>query len=221
MAVAKGVVDRWRMIGVTIVALFVALVMSACGSDPAPSDAQVGAPTLSAIRSEIFNRTCAVGGCHAGSAPAAALDLRSDSLCSALVGHRSCLFPDRVLVIAGKPEASFLINKLRGTGLDNAPGSTCATTNDRMPQRQPPLSDDKIAQIENWIRAGASCDGAPMIDAGIDAPPELPADIASTTAGTTTLQVNQQTQVTVTLTHGAPSGGRSSSSISMTAPSSR
>jgi hypothetical protein len=82
-----------------------------------------------------------------------------------------------------------------------------------MPLGQVPLSGSKLAQIEEWIRAGASCGGDVPNDAGApDAPNdgagESLADVASITAVATTIHVDEVTQVTVTLTHGAPSGGQ-------------
>ena len=78
-------------------------------------------------------------------------------MCAALVGHSSCLFPHKLLVVPGKPELSFLLDKLDGTGLDAAPVKDCADSNEPMPFGAPPLSRDKIAQIRQWIRDGASC----------------------------------------------------------------
>src|SRR5512144_473454 len=91
-----------------ILALFATLVAGACGPDTAPPDARPGDPTLAAIRSDIFNGSCALSSCHAQPTLATKLDLGSDGLCSLLVSHKSCLFPDRALVVPGKPELSFL-----------------------------------------------------------------------------------------------------------------
>jgi hypothetical protein len=82
-----------------------------------------------------------------------------------------------------------------------------------MPLGQPPLSGAKLAQIEDWIRAGADCGGdvpsdASTADAGIDGPDESLADVASISAVATTIHVDERTQVTVTLTHGAPPAGQ-------------
>lgn len=205
-----GAVDRRHMTGIATLAasaaLAAALVVGACGSDPSPSGtdaAAAGPPTLSAISSEIFNETCALGSCHGAPTLAAGLDLRRNDLCHSLL-RRSCLFPSKVLVLPGKPEESFLLDKLRGTGLEGTPDPACATSNERMPSDRP-LSDGKIAQIAAWIQNGADCSDVPPVDAGIDVPAEPLADVASVSAVTTMLQVGQQTQMTVTLTHGAPS----------------
>ena len=155
-----------------------ALVVGACGSTAAPADAPAGAATLAAIRAEIFNGTCAVGSCHASPTLAAKLDLLDNGVCHLLVSHTSCLFPTKFLVLPGKPEASFLLDKLRGTALDGTPDPSCATTNQmitnqRMPFGLPPLPESKISQIEAWIKEGADCGGDVGPDAGIDAGVDL------------------------------------------------
>jgi len=188
-------------------ALCAALVVGACGSSPAPADAPAGAATLAAIRAEIFSGTCALGSCHASPTLAAKLDLLDNGVCHLLVSHTSCLFPGKFLVLPGKPEMSFLMDKLRGTALAGTPDPGCAATNERMPTGLPALPDSKISQIEAWIKAGADCGGDIGPDAGIDAGVSL-ANVVSMTAGSTTLQVGGMTQVTVTLNHGAPPGGQ-------------
>lgn len=197
--------------GLAVPLVPLALILGACGSHTSPADAPSGAPTLAAIRSEIFNGTCTSDSCHARPMLAAKLDLRDDGLCSLLVKHTSCLFPGKFLVLPFRPEASFLLDKLRGTNLDGTPDPACAPTNKQMPFDLAPLSSSKIAQIEAWIQAGADCGNDPLIDAGIDAPidgpGEMSADVASITAAATTISVGQQTQVTVTLTRGAPASG--------------
>jgi len=49
---------------------------------------------------------------------------------------------------AGQPNTSLLVRKLKGLG-----------DGQRMPLNRPPLSDEQIAMVERWIRAGASFDG--------------------------------------------------------------
>ncbi|HEY5948128.1 MAG TPA: lamin tail domain-containing protein [Kofleriaceae bacterium] len=194
------------------VCLSIALV-AACGTDVRPPD---GTPmpnetSLAAIRSNIFTTSCGFGSCHAGSTPAAHLDLRNGDLCGALVNHASCLFPNKLLVVPGKPEQSFLLDKLNGTNLSGTPAPGCADSNEPMPFGAPPLSADKIAQIEQWIRNGASCDATG--DAGVpsgtgDAAEGPPADVASISAAAATLRAGQHTQLTITLAHPAPAGGQ-------------
>lgn len=195
-------------IAASVAALGAALVVGACGSNAAPADAAPGQPTLAAIRSDIFNGTCAMGSCHGRPTLAAKLDLQDNGLCFLLRSHTSCLFPTKFLVLPGKPEASFLMDKLRGTALDATPDPSCATTNEQMPPGQPSLPDSKISQIEAWIAAGASCGDDVAPDAGIDAGAAL-ANVVSISAGSTMIPVGNTTQVTVTLNHGAPPGGQS------------
>ena len=203
----RGVRRAGSAILASIAALVATLVVGACGSNAAPADAAPGQPTLAAIRSDIFNGACAQGSCHANPTLAAKLDLLDNGLCRLLVSHTSCLFPDKFLVLPGKPEASFLMDKLRGTALTGTPDPSCATTNERMPTDQPALPDSKISQIEAWIRAGADCGGDVGPDAGIDAGADL-ANVVSISVGSTMLQVGNTTQATVTLNHGAPPGGQ-------------
>jgi hypothetical protein len=203
-----------RMTGIMTLALSAVLVTGACGSGAGLPDAPAGDPTLAAIRSEIFEGTCALGSCHAHPTPAATLDLHSNGLCHSLVTHKSCLFGNKVLVTPGKPEASFLLDKLRGTALEGTPDPECATSNERMPLGQPPLSGRKLAQVEEWIRAGADCGDEVPLDAGvgpdaaIDGPDESPAEVASISTAATTIPVGERTQVAVVLTHGARPPGQ-------------
>jgi len=187
--------------------------LAACGSDGNKPDAGATfAPNLAAIRSEIFSGTCALSTCHAPPTVAAKLDLRNDGLCSLMVGHSSCLFGERLIIVPGKPDLSFLVDKLRGRNLATGQDPTCGTTNMQMPSGGPPLAEDKIVQIETWIRNGASCGDDPASDAGVDGPVDggdtALADVATLTALATTIKVGERTQATVTLTHGAPPQGQ-------------
>ena len=193
--------------------LLLAAVATACGTDTSHPDAMSGAATIEAIRSEIFDQSCAFGSCHAGNTPAAKLDLNSAAVCSKLVLHTSCLFPNKMLVVPAKPEASFLLDKLRGTTLSSPPATSCAETNQPMPFGATPLSAGKLAQVEQWIAAGASCGSVVPMDAGIDAPPidaaiGPPADVVAVTASASRIRAGDHTHITVTLAHGAPAGGQ-------------
>lgn len=201
------VLGRVRRGHVGTLVLSAALLISACGPDTAPPDAAPGEPTLAAVRSDILNSSCALGSCHAPATNAAKLNLSETGICHLLVNHASCLFPDKLLVVPGKPEASFLLDKLRGINLEGVPNPDCGTTNERMPLGQPALPANKLAQIEEWIRSGAACGGdVPPIDAAVDAAidaPEPPPDIVSIIPTTTTIRVGERIQVTITLSHAA------------------
>ncbi len=189
----------------------IVIATTACGTDyrTSPDGSAIAAQaTLPAIRSEILETSCAFGSCHAGTKPAAHLDLRNGDVCRALVGHASCLFPTKLLVVPGKPEQSFLLDKLRGTGLGGAVSSDCADSNEPMPFGAPQLSEDKIAQIEQWIRAGASCERSGNPDLPTDGGVGDPSDVAAIAAASTTLRAGEHTRVTITLAHPAPAGGQ-------------
>src|SRR5689334_20493163 len=112
-----------------------ALVLGGCGEDTAPPPPPEGEPTFSAIHGDTLERSCALGSCHGGAAPAAKLDFHLVSaddvikICYSLITRRSCLFSGKQLVVPFKPEASFLVDKLRGTALAGAPDPTCAGSN--------------------------------------------------------------------------------------------
>jgi len=184
---------------------------AACGNDHATPDAVAAPPTLTAIRNDIFDKSCAFGSCHSGGMPPAHLQLADDSVCHSLVLHTSCEFPTKMLVAPGNPDQSFLLDKMRGTA-SGTPAPDCANTNEQMPLGATPLTAEQIAQVQDWIQAGANCDGT-VVDAGVDAPmidvpPGPPAAVVTIAATTTTLAAGDDTQVTVTLEHGAPAGGQ-------------
>jgi hypothetical protein len=201
-----------RRVGAIGLGLAIGLVAAACGRAGAVLDGSSGDPTLAAIRGEIFNNSCALGSCHARPTLAARLDLQDNGLCRLLVSRGSCLFPDKQLVVPGKPEVSFLMDKLRGIDLVGTPDEDCGTSNLRMPLGQSALPAAKLAQVEEWIRAGADCGGDVPADGGVDTAPdaaaELLADVEAIAAATTTLQVGDQTAVTVRFTRAAPSTGQ-------------
>ena len=192
--------------------LMLVLATSACGTDVRPNIGGVDTaePTLEAIRTDVFTTSCGFGSCHGGPTPAAHLDLRSDDVCGALVGHSSCLFPNKMLVVPGKPELSFLLDKLTATHLDGTPAKGCADSNEPMPFGAPRLDAEKIARIEDWIRAGARCD---RMGDYPDVPPDggstLDAPVASIAADAATIRAGEHTRLTITLALPAPPGGQS------------
>ena len=203
--------QSWGIVVGGVVGALAAAALPACGNDTGDAAQATGEASLSAIRTNLFEGSCALGSCHAPPTVAAKLNLKDDGLCH-LLRNKSCLFGDKMLVVPGKPEASFLLDKLRGTNLTGAPDERCGTTNQRMPLGLPRLSAGQIAQVENWIRDGADCGGDLAVDAGVDAPPDGPsvplADVATLTADLTALKVGDRTRVTVTLTHRPPAVGQ-------------
>jgi hypothetical protein len=108
------------------------------------------APTLPfASIQQVFTQSCAFAACHSAQARRGNLVLSDEELSYAnlvLVQPDNQEAADMALwrVLPGNPDRSFLLRKLHGLG----PG-------DRMPQGYPPLSDDVIHMIEDWIRRGA------------------------------------------------------------------
>ncbi|WP_437982115.1 c-type cytochrome domain-containing protein [Sorangium sp. So ce117] len=118
------------------------------GSAP-PGDPLCGAgtATFADVRT-ILTATCA--GCHGNAGPAAAgLDLRANAAHGELVNGASAECTGRMLVVPGKPSESYIINKVRGTGL-------CGDdTRMPPPDKGAALPEASIKKINDWICAGA------------------------------------------------------------------
>lgn len=121
------------------------------GSATVPTCAAVG-PTLAAIQENVFDRNC-TSSCHDGvTGEAGKLDLHPGKALASLVGAMSRLEPSRQLVVAGDPEASYLlvmIGKQAGpiradVGLMPF-GATAETV----------LCCEKLDAISDWIASGA------------------------------------------------------------------
>ena len=118
--------------------------------DPGPQGAQA---TFSSLSRRIFVPRCANSSCHAGSPPPSApMSLEEGQAYASLVGAVSNEAPALARVAPGKPDQSYLINKLRGTA-----GSVGGLAT-RMPLDQEPLTEAEIAEIEDWIARGAHND---------------------------------------------------------------
>ncbi len=86
---------------------------------------------------------------------------RPRKACDTLISQPSCLFPDRMRIVPGRPEDSFFFHKLTGEGLNEAPTGNCggAQTNLLMPFGASELPDSELALVHDWIAAGATCTG--------------------------------------------------------------
>ena len=127
-----------------------ALLLAGCehaealGPDPGPGDGEPA--TLRRVQEEVFSRSCALSGCHAGSSAPLGLDLSAGQAHGNTVGVRSVERPDLFRVAPGDPDASYLIKKVQGDA-DIVGG--------RMPLGSEPLSDDEIQLLRDWVTAGA------------------------------------------------------------------
>lgn len=96
----------------------------------------------------IFNGSCLEAGCHTGARPAASMSLEPGRAWSELVNvAASC--GATPLVTPGDVAASYIINKLTGSGM-------CSGT--QMPKRGQSLPPTQIELIESWICRGAAND---------------------------------------------------------------
>ncbi len=122
-----------------------------CGGSSSPSgpDAAAGA-ALDAIQQQ-FQVSCAGGGCHIdfNSAPAADLDLSRSALCANLLDVAALEAPTQLRLVAGDPDASYLLCKL-DPDCPNLPAGA-----QLMPVGQAPLSADERDSIRTWISDGA------------------------------------------------------------------
>ena len=118
-------------------------------SDPVgPVDPPDPTATFTRVQREVLTPTCALAGCHAGTAPAVGLFLEAGRSYSSLVGPISV--ETRLLRVAPfDPESSYLVVKVRGDA---------AILGARMPSGAPALPSDKVKLIVDWVRRGAPDD---------------------------------------------------------------
>ena len=142
-----------------LVASFLLLV--SCAEDEGCAEGQVAcgescidlpASDAQGLVEGVLASSCGFGACHGGYYPEEDLDLTSVDALRALVGRASLQDPSRILVVAGDPSASYLVDKMR----DREITATDSLGNDAttMPPEQP-LCEVKIAAVEAWIEAGA------------------------------------------------------------------
>lgn len=89
---------------------------------------------------------CAGSGCHGETSPALALDLVSAGLRERLVNVAARGCGDRILVVPGDPDASYLLEKME---------SATPECGGRMPLLRSALDDEQLAAVRSWI-AGLS-----------------------------------------------------------------
>ncbi len=122
--------------------LFWALIacgLGACGDS---------APTLTEVETEVFQGSCVFSSCHQGASPAGGLNLETPSF-DKLVNKPSTQDPQRMLVVPGDPDASYVVDKLLSRNL--------VAGTEMMPPTAA-LSQERIDMITSWIEAGAAND---------------------------------------------------------------
>jgi len=117
-------------------------------SDTARFTVRLPIVTFSQIQQNIFNQKCAVPGCHIGPSNQlpGSMDLREGNAYGNIVNMPSEEIPSLLRVNPGQPDSSYIVWKVEGR-----PG----IQGQRMPRGGPPLSQDEINAIRNWIQAGA------------------------------------------------------------------
>jgi hypothetical protein len=134
--------------------IVVALLLTACGELKTPTTpGGDGEPidttaTFTRVQNEIFTPTCASIGCHDPLGQQSQLILTQGRAFANIVNVPSVEMPNLARVAPNDPANSYLYRKIIGAGI----------TGERMPQTLPPLSEEKIALVRNWIRRGAPND---------------------------------------------------------------
>ncbi|MDY7228044.1 hypothetical protein [Hyalangium rubrum] len=137
-------------------------LMVACGGEapvedpsptpqPAPPQLPVIEPKLSVIQAKIFDKGCGFSQCHGTGQSLEALDLSTGKSYAALINtlsqNRAARSEGLKLVVPGKPEESFLVQKLR-LPLDEKYGVV-------MPRGTEGAKQNELDAIVEWIRLGA------------------------------------------------------------------
>ena len=104
--------------------------------------------TFTRVQAEVFTPTCAVLGCHDAIGRQENLILAPGRAYEQIVNQGSVQMSSLRRVQPGDPNNSYLYRKLTGVGI----------VQERMPQFGPPLPEDKLALVRDWIRRGAPND---------------------------------------------------------------
>jgi hypothetical protein len=135
--------------------LLPALILAgACGELKTPTSPGGGQPppdptaTFTRVQSEVFTPNCTTIACHDPLGQQSGMVLIASRAYANTVGVTSVEMPSLQRVAPNDPANSYLYRKITGAGI----------TGDRMPLQQPPLSDEKIALVRDWIRRGAPND---------------------------------------------------------------
>lgn len=117
-------------------------------SDTARFTVRLPIVTFSQIQQNIFTPKCAVPGCHIGPSNQlpGSMDLQEGNAYGNIVDVPSEEIPSLLRVNPGQPDSSYIVWKIEGRS---------GIVGQRMPRGGPPLSQDEINAIRNWIQEGA------------------------------------------------------------------
>lgn len=117
------------------------------GSYESAFDVQAPPVTVkfSDIRNQIFTPTCAGSGCHSGNNPPDGLRLTAGDAYSNIVNVPAVQNSQLMRIEPGNPDDSYLVRKIQGSGI----------VANRMPLGGPPLSQEEIQMIRQWVIEGA------------------------------------------------------------------
>ncbi len=127
------------------------LMLASCADYGTNNEENTNVPVeskFSSIQANIFNKSCAVSGCHDSGSQQAGLDLSSGKAYGNLVNVPSSQKPNILRVKPGDAANSYLVMKLEGAS---------GITGRRMPLGGS-LSTDQIDAIKQWINNGAKND---------------------------------------------------------------
>jgi hypothetical protein len=142
-----------RVRPILILALLL-LLPTACGKLETPTTPGDGGDpidptaTFTRVESEVFTPSCTFVGCHDPIGHQSGQVLIAGTAYGQIVGVPSAEMPSLLRVSPGDPDNSYLYRKITGAGI----------TQDRMPLGLPPLTDEKIRLVRDWIRRGAPND---------------------------------------------------------------
>jgi hypothetical protein len=142
-------------------------IVPAGGGDPAalapiPSaPAPAGLATFRSLYEHVLARRCAIPSCHGGSFEPSLGS--ATGAYDALVHAPAAARPRTLRVVAGDPDRSYLLERLTQDG-----------PLPRMPFNFPPLPDEEIALVRDWVASGALFDIEGPAPARPNFPPETP-----------------------------------------------
>lgn len=161
------------------------------------------AATLDSIQANVFDPFCIV--CHSGAGAPQGLRLDAASSYTNLVGVPSQEAGSLMRVTPGDPDGSYLIRKLEGTNTEGG----------RMPLGAPPVPQETIDYVRQWITDGAQPSAAvasglrPLVVSLSPAPgtavPEFPARIVA--GFDRDIDASTVNQLTFTLARSGGDGG--------------